>query len=254
MRPDAVPLHEVSTIETPEQIELHLPLAGVGTRALAYIIDLLWQTVPIVAAAFLALAFLPADVHPTEFLEKGSDGQPHVPLLAIAFVSAVVFFVNFGYFALFEVLWNGQSPGKRSLGLRVVRDGGFPIDGRSALIRNLLRAVDFLPAVYFVGIASLFAGRAGKRIGDYAAGTFVVKELKPESGIVKDPTQRNSGPLSSAERSLVLDFLDRRWDLPDEARLRVARELSSRLAARLGQAVPMDPERFLEDIPRDGHT
>jgi uncharacterized RDD family membrane protein YckC len=96
--------------------------------------------------------------------------------LGAAIVSLVLFTVNFFYFAAFETLWKGQTPGKRKLRLRVVRDGGHPIDGRSALVRNFLRTVDILPTFYLVGIVALFLSRDGKRVGDLAAGTLVVRE------------------------------------------------------------------------------
>ena len=251
-QPEALPLHEVSTIETPEQIELNLPLAGVGSRAVAYVIDLLWQMVPMVAAGFLAFALLPAAARPSRFFEKDAQGQPHLPVLALAFVSAVIFFVNFGYFALFEVVSNGRSPGKRSLGLRVVRDGGYPVDGRAALVRNLLRVVDFLPAFYLVGIVSVFMGRKGKRVGDYAAGTFVVKERQPDEHVPAAP-QGKGGPLSPTERTLVIEFLSRRSMLGAVARARVGGDLAIRLAARLGRKAPVDREAFLEELIRDEH-
>jgi uncharacterized RDD family membrane protein YckC len=248
MRSRAAPLHEVSTIETPEQIEVDLALAGVGSRGLAYLVDLLWQIVPVVAAGLLVFALLPSNVRPGRFIETGADGQPRLQLLALALLSAVLFFVNFGYFALFEVLYKGQSPGKRMLGLRVVRDGGYPIDGRSALVRNLLRAVDFLPAFYFFGMGALFIGRSGKRIGDYAAGTCVVREHKPSKVPATAPSLAAVGLLSMAERSLVAEFLTRRPGMSADARARVGRVLADRLAARLGEPAPPDPERFLEAV------
>lgn len=258
MYPDSVPpdspsaLHEVSRIETPEQIVLELPLAGVGSRALSYFIDFLWQLVPIAAAAFLAYELLPVDARPSPAFEEDPATGVRLPLLALAFVNAVVFLVNFGYFAVFEVIWRGQSPGKRTVGLRVVRDGGYPIDGRAALVRNLLRVVDFLPALYFLGIASLFTGRKGKRIGDYAAGTIVVKERRPEPGTPRPLARAGSGgPLSPAERSLVEEFLARRSGLSPDARARVGRGLADRLAGRLGRSSPSEPERFLEDLLLD---
>jgi len=243
-------LHEVSTIETPEQIEVDLPLAGVSTRALAYIIDFLWQLLPIIIAAIVAFLLLPETVRPGEFLDRAS-GQIKIPLYALAFVSAVIFVVNFGYFFFFEVLWGGQSPGKRLFNLRVIRDGGYPIDARSSLVRNLLRTVDILPAFYFLGIAILFAGRKGKRIGDYAAGTIVVIERKPDLyTAVVEPTI-GSGRLSAAEQSVMTRFMVRRFDLAVEARSHLAREIADRLAIRLGEPSPPDAEYFLEKLQSD---
>ena len=104
--------------------------------------------------------------------------MPELETLPLAILSLTIFAVNFGYFALFETFWRGQSPGKHWVGLRVVKDGGFALDGRAALVRNLLRIVDFLPAFYVAGMTSIFLTRSGKRIGDYAAGTIVVRERK----------------------------------------------------------------------------
>ena len=168
-----MPLHEVSSIETPEQIEVHLPLAGVGSRAWAYSIDLLVQFIPILVA-FLALAALFPDHD--KFVETNEAGVPSLSLVFQALVSLSVFMVNFGYFALFETIWQGQTPGKRSVGLRVVKDGGYPLDGRTALLRNFLRVVDFLPGSYVLGSTLIFVGRQGKRAGDYAAGTVVIHD------------------------------------------------------------------------------
>src|SRR5262249_8254186 len=149
-------LHDVSTIETPEQIELELQLAGIGSRMLAYLIDFLWQLIPIIAAIVLAVTMLPEK---ESLVHKGADGNYEASAFGGAIVSLVLFAVNFFYFAAFEAWWKGQTPGKRKMGLRVVRDGGHPLDGRSALVRNFLRAVDVLPAFYLVGVVALFLSR-----------------------------------------------------------------------------------------------
>ena len=81
-----------------------------------------------------------------------------------------------GYYVFFEMLWNGQSPGKRWVGLRVIRTDGTPITLSEALIRNLVRIVDFLPATYGVGIITMFIDKQSRRLGDLAAGTLVVQD------------------------------------------------------------------------------
>jgi uncharacterized RDD family membrane protein YckC len=251
MHPEPAPLHDVSAIETPEQIELVLPLAGVGSRGLAFLIDLLWQLLPIVAAFFLAYALGPAEARGNPF-EKGDDGQYHLRLFPLVILNLLMFFVNFGYFALFEVFWRGQSPGKRALGLRVVRDGGYPIDGRSALLRNLLRVVDSLPGFYLVGIVVSFVGR-GKRMGDYAAGTLVIRENKPGPARLVVAPRPHAGPLSAAEQSLIAQFIARRRELAPASRARVALQLANQLAQSLGKPAPVHAERFLEELMDDAN-
>jgi uncharacterized RDD family membrane protein YckC len=245
--PVSQPLYDAAQVETPEQIELSLPLAGVGSRAIAYLLDLLCQIVPTTAVAVALFVIAPID----KVFGKAADGLPELTTLPMALLSLTIFAVNFGYFAVFETLWRGQSPGKRWTALRVVKDGGFPLDGRAALVRNLLRVVDFLPAFYVAGMISIFLGRSGKRIGDHAAGTVVVRERRVraiEPPHEAAPTPAAAAALAPADRSLVEDFLDRRHELDEDARYRVARMLATRLAAKLGKQAPLDPEAFLETL------
>jgi len=242
-------LHEVATVEVPEQIALRLPLAGVGSRACAYLIDLLIQSVVVIAASvpLLATWLDSADLRP--------DPDGHVDLgrilLPLMLFHAILFVVNFGYFAFFEAFTGGRSPGKRAMGLRVISDGGHPIRGGAALVRNLLRAVDSLPAGYLVGIVTMFISREAKRLGDYAAGTLVVRERRERDPMPVRAT--GTGPLPPPERAIVERFLERRADLERWPRKTLARELADRVAARLGHAPPADAERYLEEVLRDGH-
>jgi uncharacterized RDD family membrane protein YckC len=248
------PLFEVSRIETPEQLEIDLPLAGVGTRGLAYALDLLVQLVPLLFLAIIAYVLLPPESRPSElFVEGPRRGRGYeLDRFALAFISVIVFVMNFGYFALFELWWRGQTPGKRALGLRVLRDGGYPIDARAALVRNLLRMVDMLPTSYLLGIVTMLAGRQGKRVGDYAAGTIVVlqRRVTEPSQALPPPgsTEPRSSVLTRDERRLVDEFLARRPQLSSAARARVAGALAARIAGRLGHANPADPERYLERL------
>jgi hypothetical protein len=133
--------------------------------------------------------------------------------------------------------------------LRVVRDGGRALDGQGALVRNLLRSVDFLPSFYVVGVIAIFLGRQGKRIGDYAAGTMVVQEAR-----AADPgrTPTTLAGLPDAEGTLIAEFLARRSGLSPGARAEVARQLADRLAQRHSAPRPDDAEAFLERLARDG--
>lgn len=250
MSPSDQPLFEVSKVETPEQVDIDLPLAGIGTRGLAYLLDLAFQTVPLLVLAIAMYVLLPEDARPSELFDSDDrHGTRQLNHLALAFISVLVFVTNSGYFVIFELRWRGQSPGKRALGLRVMRDGGYAIDGRAALVRNLLRAVDILPTAYLLGMVTLFTGRQGKRVGDYAAGTIVISERRSRANRSSEAqAPRPPGRLSTEERALVEQFLLRRASLGAEARARLARELATRISHRLGQPPPGDAEQFLERV------
>jgi uncharacterized RDD family membrane protein YckC len=240
------PMHDVSVIETPENVEIVLPLAGIGSRFLAYLVDLAWQSVAVLAALVVAIVNFPSTWRP---FEKNPDGTLTIPWVAIALLDVVVFAINFLYFAAFEALWRGQTPGKRACRLRVVRDGGQALDGRGALVRNLLRSVDFLPAFYVVGVIAIFVGRQGKRVGDYAAGTMVVQEAGASD---LGATRATLAGLPEEEATLIGEFLARRERLGHAPRAELARQLADRLAQRHAEPRPGDAEAFIERLARDG--
>ena len=187
-------------VVTPENIEIEYELAGIGSRFLANLLDSLLQTaiylglslfVGIVAAIVGATAGAFSSALGTFFGEIGT---------ALALIAG--FLVLWGYFIWFETAWNGQTPGKRQLGLRVVRDGGYPINVFAAIVRNLIRIMDGLPivALALLGIGyfekqPLVAAMGGlcvlipvlcmllsaryQRLGDFVAGTMVVKQRAP---------------------------------------------------------------------------
>lgn len=148
-----VVLDTTRRVATPEGIELTLRLAGPVPRAIAWAIDL-----AIRAAILFAVSMLAAWL--------GRAGMGVILLTA--------FFVEWLLPAWFEASWNGQTPGKRAMGIMVLNDDGTPLRWPGALTRNLLRAVDFLPLLYGVGLVAMLANRDFKRLGDLAAGTVVV--------------------------------------------------------------------------------
>src|SRR6266567_4630300 len=154
------------TLGTPEQIRLELPLAGVGSRFLAIALDTLIQ---IAIGAVFGIAMMA--IVSALMLSSKTAGMWGMALFFIG-----VFLLQFGYFVIFEVLWNGQTPGKRMMHLRVIEDSGRPINVYAAVARNLLRLVDSLPGIYAVGILSVLLSSKNKRLGDYVAGTVVVHE------------------------------------------------------------------------------
>jgi uncharacterized RDD family membrane protein YckC len=236
------------TIETPEQTSLEFPLAGIGSRFLGLALDTL-----LIIAAYTVLGLIAALVASLGFI--GAMGKQW----GLAILIFLAFTVQFGYFAIFEVLWNGQTPGKRWTHLRVIQDSGRPITPYGAILRNLVRLVDALPTLYVIGIVTMLISRENKRVGDYAAGTVVVHE-KPLLGVdaiwsaaATSPQPLPAGPfapLSIDELHLVESFFDRRSSLDPDVRRSMARQIAQRLGERLdvpAEARP-DSEKFLEAL------
>src|SRR2546421_10311273 len=148
-------------ISTPERVAFQYEIAGIGSRFLAQIIDSLIITVILIAITILAAAL--GGVF--------SSGE-----LAILVEVILGFILLAGYFLVSEAAWNGQTLGKRSARLRVVGDHGEPLTIAQAAIRNLVRIVGFLPFFYAIGMLTLFINGRGKRLGDFAAGTLVVRD------------------------------------------------------------------------------
>lgn len=145
-------------VVTPEGVALHLPAAGPVPRALAWALDFLIRAAAmLVAGTVLGL------------LGRGGAG----------FYAVTLFLVYWFYPVLFEALWNGRTPGKRALGLRVIASNGAPVGWLAAFTRNLLRVVDMLPLVYAAGLVTSLLDPWGRRLGDMVAGTLVVHEARP---------------------------------------------------------------------------
>jgi uncharacterized RDD family membrane protein YckC len=233
-------------IETPEQTALEFPLAGIGSRSLAVVIDTLLQI-----GAMLVLGLLAAVISYMGFLPQLGKQYVYAILIFAAFL------MQFGYFAFFETIWNGQTPGKRWTKLRVIMDSGRPIGAQGAILRNLMRIVDALPSLYAVGIITSLLSPQSKRLGDYVAGTVVVHEKAlpggssawdaPPANLLATSTSR---ALTAAELQLVETFLERRSSLQEEVRRSMARQIADRLSqGRHGVPEPIqDSEKFLEAL------
>jgi uncharacterized RDD family membrane protein YckC len=157
-----MPLDTTVAIETPEHVRFRHQVVGPSRRAVAWGIDVLIRGLLVVVIMLVLSGFLVL---------------PEIGMGLFAGLGAVVAFgAEWFYFALFEALWSGRTPGKRLMGLRVVRQNGQPIDATAAILRNLLRAVDFLPGLYAIGSAVMARDPEFRRLGDMAAGTMVVHE------------------------------------------------------------------------------
>lgn len=225
-------------IETPEHVVIDYEIAGLGSRALAAFADTL-----IVVALMGALLYL------------ASFAAPRVGAAILPLTGLGLFAVLWGYFALFEGFRDGQTPGKRWMGIRVIRDTGHPVTLREAAARNLLRIADFLPPPYLLGALLVAFHPRGKRLGDLVAGTVVVRDQPHESplpDLALPPADAVTGAprLTDEEFRVVREFGERGAQLPDDVRLRLAQQLASRIADRL-PAHGADPVAFLLDAWRD---
>src|SRR5579883_206741 len=170
-------------ITTPENIALEYELAGLGTRFVANLIDILLQGLMIVGVTIIFLLIGLGLIFVSEITGHSGIAMMvrHLGEFAIAGMTILTFLIFWGYYIYFEFRWNGQTPGKRQLGLRVMREGGYPINGYAAAMRNLLRVVDFLPLFYCIGIFSILLSANYQRLGDLVGGTLVVKQRAPQS-------------------------------------------------------------------------
>jgi uncharacterized RDD family membrane protein YckC len=230
-------LDNTTDVETPERIRFRHHVAGPVRRGLAYLLDLLFRGVILYVAALLALG-------PGQF---GAQARASGGLLLL-----LLFVVEWGWNVLFETCWRGQTPGKRLLGLRVVRDG-YPVGFIDSVLRNLLRAADFLPVGYLLGLVVMAGDRRFRRLGDRVAGTMVIIEsqdaalaplaLSPPATPQELAELPHRPPLSAEEREAIEVYL-RRSGLSNERRLELAELIAPMLARRVG-ARAGDPVRFL---------
>lgn len=147
---------------------MDVPLASLGTRALAHLLDSLILFVGYAATIALVVLILGAGFLPGAF-EEATE-------LAIIVAVLAIFGLQYGYFAIFELVWQGQTPGKRAMNLRVVTLDGTTAGAAAILTRNLIRIVDFLPPSYGIGATVMVCTKKSQRLGDLVAGTIVVRE------------------------------------------------------------------------------
>lgn len=237
-------------IETPEQTSIEFPLAGIGSRFLAVVLDSLFQIAGGIALALIAAAIGSGAAG----LGIGRTSTSRV--WGIAILILLYFLLMFGYFILFEAIWNGQTPGKRITHIRVIKDSGQPITAIDSVGRNLLRIVDELPIAYGIGVLCAWISPQSKRLGDYVAGTVVVHEKPLETVAPRwdAPVQAathhyGANRLTPEEFALVEAFLSRRSALDAGIRYDTAAGIVRRIESKL--AMPPDrpsPEKIIEEL------
>ncbi len=228
-------------VRTGEAVAIRYELAGLGSRFLAVAVDLLAQ-IAILIAVLIALSFWNAAL--------GRLFGAHGSAWAIALFVIFVFVLFIGWFIIFETWWSGRTPGKRALGLRVVRDGGFPIDAGAAVIRNLVRIVEFSFGFYTISAISALISKENKRLGDLAAGTIVVRDradAAPDLDAYLSRASRTDIGLAENDRILAERFLARRATLEPHARWRLATQIAGRIRPTLRASYAhLDDEALLE--------
>jgi uncharacterized RDD family membrane protein YckC len=248
-------------IETPEQIEVELEVAGVGSRLVAQLLDWLikWgillgvSLVALVAAGLLGLT--------------GAGKAVQVFLGAVVVALYYTFLLGFDIY--FEVRHNGQTPGKKAAGIRVLREGGAALDFQTAAIRNLLGLADFLPFLYLLGALLILLNRRGQRLGDMAAGTVVIRERAAGPPVeLMEEVQRLASEdftfrpehlvvCTADDRYVLKSYFQRRSELARKPRYQLACRLAEQLCKKTGYDLKerfVDGERaevFLASLQRD---
>ena len=168
-------MQESIYIATPDHVTLEFELAGPGSRFSAYVLDFIFNVLLIVIIA-LALYASGAVVSVRSLLGAAKSGSWGASWI-LALLVLIVFLINWGYYVLFEGLNKGSTPGKKRVGIRVIRQDGLPIGLREAALRNLVRAADMLPPPsYILGGLVMHFDPQGRRLGDMVAGTCVIVE------------------------------------------------------------------------------
>jgi uncharacterized RDD family membrane protein YckC len=232
-------------VETPENIRFGYDVADIGSRFLAIFMDSLIQ------GALYVIFFFTLVVLANQLMRIELP-RPVNEALAVLVVVAL-FLIQFGYFLFFEIILNGQTPGKRVFGLRVIKDNGYPLSPLDSIVRNLLRIIDFFPFAYGVGLVTMFLNARAKRLGDFAAGTIVVKmrqvrlqDLQPMNVSAAAPTLMPPGILQLHETDIALveSFLQRQTSLVNRDAL--ALQLAQRLAAKMELSAAATPQSSAE--------
>jgi len=216
-------------------------------------------------------------------LPSFDDAPPTIVVALIIVVILGGFFLLWGYYMVFEIAWSGQTPGKRVLGIRVIRENGYPIRAVDSVVRNLVRVIDAPPFGFVIGALVMLLNARSKRLGDFAAGTLVVREGKrqrldqlstftrastptattavaassaparTQAGSLAPGEAPTSGPaavLSAEDATLLRDFLVRRSTIDPEPRAALAHRLTTHLTQRYGLPSPVRgrEEAFLEAL------
>jgi uncharacterized RDD family membrane protein YckC len=262
------PIAQQINIDTPELVAIEMPLAGIGSRFIAVFIDYAIWTALLTLLILIGAMVLPS----MTILHRVSLNW------AVGIFVLLIFLLHWGYFTLFEALWNGRTPGKRLARIHVIHRSGRAIRFAESLARNLVRFVDYLPSLYAVGLVTIFLSRQNQRLGDMVAGTLVVRDQEIETpywGELGSRTitaaafadtyaeSRERAPhlrvnlpsplvakLSAADLQVLEGFFARRLDMELSTRASLAERIAVGVRARSGLEIPdgTSTETFLEAV------
>jgi uncharacterized RDD family membrane protein YckC len=247
-------MEESYRVSTPENITFSFDIAGIGSRFMAALVDLL-----IYGSVSLAIGLIAA------YIVSRTDNVDLIGVFTAIYIG-VNFVMYWAYYMVFEILWGGQSPGKRILKLRVVRLDGTPASAGQIVIRNVGRLVDIFPGFYAVGVVVMFLNDQSRRLGDLAAGTLVVREgqpvtLKqltspPPATVLSDAVKAEAATLplnrlNKEQRQVVHTYMQRRSGMSETQRAKLAMEIGQAVARQMDVIQPTHPaqaEYLLEMI------
>ena len=217
-------------VETPDHVVLRYDLAGAGNRGFAAVLDFVVAAVLVIAGVVL-LGFA------GQLLGVAGELSEESLFAALGFTLIFTLVLIWAYFILLEWLWNGQTIGKRLYKLRVINEDGSPAGFTAVLIRNLVRLVDFLPAFYGIGLMVIVLSPKSQRLGDLAAGTYVVRAPRPNVDWFSLRTVTPLGAGAKAEtrrmpgeaQRLVREFVAREANLAPAERARIAALIAAKL-------------------------
>lgn len=244
-------VQDFDLIETPENVELQRLLAGIGSRFIAGLLDNL-----LIALMYLVLFLLLLTVGINVVDDVGTSSMAEIWMLAI--IILIAFSIYWGYFVLFEMWTNGQSPGKKYMKIRVVQEEGGGISFTSIAVRNLLRVVDAI-GLYAVAGITMFVTKKVQRLGDLAAGTVVISEEVPDYSARYDKKKRvldNEAVTSAAleatglkpeEYRLLHNYWLRHKELNIEVRRQLLPQLVRPILNRTGHSLPNESLILLEE-------
>lgn len=256
------------SIDTPELVSIEMPLAGIGSRFIAVLVDTVLWVIGMLVVILLFSIFAPAIAAFSKISAQW----------AFAIVIFLFFLFNWGYFTLFEAFWNGRTPGKKIAKIRVIQRSGRPIGVFESMARNFVRYIDQIPFFYAVGVITMFVTKQHQRLGDLAAGTLVVQDREQESPLWSESGSRTFtaasftpreapvephtrvvlpsaaiGKLSTIDLEVLEGFFARRLDMPLDVRQKLAERIAAAIVAKsaLEQPEGVSTETFLEATARE---
>lgn len=220
------------TLQTPESVELEFTLAGIGNRAYALLID--YIVLGLILIGFL-IAWATLAIQLGDVIESFAGSNNRLQLWLWAIQLLISFFVYVGYFVFFEALWQGQTPGKRYVKIRVIRDDGRPVRLQQSTLRALLRPVD---DIFFIGVFLIALTKQEKRLGDFMAGTLVIQDEQPVAAanfpvseqakalVDRLHIEADLSQLLPEDFAVIREYLQRRQAMTSEARTQLSRKLA----------------------------